>query len=123
MKYSKVVVKRGNGREKLDVFVTNGREECYLFTYKFKTSIYKRFRNGVAVNDLFANKPANKNFAVAKFIKRVLELLKFFEKESDAKLFRDKKAFAERCRKLTRSAKRDFADEHIEYADKLCVNF
>lgn len=120
MKYSKIVAKRNSDREKLDAFVKNGKEEHYLFTYKFKTSIFNRFKDVVAVNDLFVRKAANGNYAVAKFIQRVLPLLRYFEKECDAELFRDRKAYAERNRKRIRFVERELVEE---YTNQICVNF
>ncbi len=120
MKYSMLFVRRNARRELLDVFVKNGHEERYLVTCKFRTSIYKRFRGGVALNNLFGKKASNENYAVAQFIKRILPTLKFFENEWNAELFRSKKALAERNRKLIKFAERELDEE---YADELCANF
>lgn len=47
-------------------------------------------------------------------------LLGYFEKECDAELFHDRKAYAERNRKRIRFAERELIEE---YTDQICVNF
>lgn len=114
MRYTAIIVKRGKKHENMDVFVKNGWEERYLSTYRFRLSVYSYFQNGVAINALF-NLKSKRNPVIAHFIRRLLPMLKYFEKECGAEVFRDKEKYAER--KLRFCAAQELDDEYM-----VCVN-
>ena len=75
----------------LDFYAENNRESYYIFSRKFRVTLYDYFKAGVSMNKLFDFSRTHRNPIVANTIDHMRSFLKYIEKENDIQLFRGKR--------------------------------
>lgn len=71
----------------LDFYAGCSGESRYIFTRKYRRSLFEYFKNGVSVYKLFDLSRAHDNEIVINTILQMREALKYLEKETGIKIF------------------------------------
>lgn len=90
MKDARIIGKLNIEHNCIDFYANAGNEEIYIFTRKYKKSLYSYFCNGVPMRDLFDYSKVRRNKAATKTLDQLRTYLRFVEKEYSVKLFNEK---------------------------------
>lgn len=64
----------------IDFYITSGNENIYMFSQKFRHSIYGHYNKGVLLKDAFNYKKAHRDKAIMNVMKRLPSAINYIEK-------------------------------------------
>lgn len=80
MKKSMIFCKDSNTFGILDFYLVNGNDTIYLFSQKFRHSIYKHYHHGLLLDEALSYKKAHNDKAIMNVIKRLPAQINYIEK-------------------------------------------
>ena len=80
MKKNIIFCKDSNTHGILDFYLSKGNDSIYLFSQKFRHSIYDHYRRGLFLDDALSYKKAHKDRAIMNVIKRLHTNISYIEK-------------------------------------------
>lgn len=84
--------------ETLDFYAECNGEHYYIFTRKYRISLFNYFRNGVSIYKLFDFSRAHGNEVIINTLVQLKSALKYIEKEHDIQLLHGKRPGKHTCR-------------------------
>lgn len=81
MKNTIIICNANSSSETLDFFSECGGERHYIFTRKYRKSLYNYFRNGVSIYKLFDYSKTHGNEIIIHTISQLKSALRYLEKE------------------------------------------
>ena len=83
MKKSMIFCKDSCTHGVLDFYLSKGNDSIYLFSQKFRHSIYEHYRRGMLLDEALSYKKAHKDKAIMNVIKRLPSSISYIEKNYD----------------------------------------
>lgn len=80
MKKSVIYCKDSNNKGIIDFYITYGNENIYLFSQKFRHSVYDHYNRGVLLKDAFNYKKVHRDRAIMNVMKRLPLIINYIEK-------------------------------------------
>lgn len=71
----------------LDFYTECKGESYYIFTRKYRKSLFNYFKNGISIHRLFELKKAHGNDIIINTINQLKGALRYLEKENDVQIF------------------------------------
>lgn len=75
-----IYCKDSNTKGIIDFYITSGGENIYLFSQKFRHSIYDHYNKGILLKDAFDYKKIHRNRAIMNVMKRLPATINYVEK-------------------------------------------
>ena len=67
----------------IEFYAVQNGSRYYIFSRKYKQSLYEYFKNGIAMRNLFSDSRAKRNISIANILEQLRSHLKYVEKEND----------------------------------------
>ncbi|MBR6983956.1 MAG: hypothetical protein IKH75_10615 [Ruminococcus sp.] len=80
MKKSMIICKDSHTHGILDFYLSKGNDMIYLFSQKFRHSIYNHYHRGLLLDEALSYKKAHKDKAIMNVIKRLHSNIGYIEK-------------------------------------------
>lgn len=80
MRKSVIYCKDSNNKGIIDFYITSENENIYLFSQKFRHSIYDHYNRGVLLKDAFDYKKVHRDRAIMNVMKRLLPTINYIKK-------------------------------------------
>ena len=80
MKTSYIFCKDSNSKGMIDFYITSENNNIYMFSQKYRHSIYNYYKNGVLLKDAFNYKKVHNDRAIMNVMKRITPSISYIEK-------------------------------------------